>query len=153
MTDDVVDHLQRELEAARSEYAEAVDRHAHELEALRRQLTAQLEAAQHRLVERIRLHEQDIRIIGDRLVQEAEDREWCDTYDDVVGEMNQQLHVELPTRHIWQEFQATASLRVKVHPNHRSARSDARAMVVEELSRLDEGDYHWEIEGVNVSEP
>jgi len=43
-------------------------------------------------------HERDILIVGDRLNQEAEDRDWCEDYDDIVDALNARLTVKLPLR-------------------------------------------------------
>ena len=43
-------------------------------------------------------HERDIELIGDALLKEADDRDWCSAYDDFVEELNQSLSVELKMR-------------------------------------------------------
>ncbi len=43
-------------------------------------------------------HRADIAAIGERLIAEAEDRDWCDTYDDVIKDLNQGLNVKLKVR-------------------------------------------------------
>jgi hypothetical protein len=43
-------------------------------------------------------HRQDIATIGDRLISEATGRGWCDIYDDVIAELNNQLIEKLPVR-------------------------------------------------------
>jgi hypothetical protein len=45
-----------------------------------------------------RQHREDIATIGDRLLSEAEDRDWCSEYDSMVEELNAALTVELPVR-------------------------------------------------------
>jgi hypothetical protein len=47
---------------------------------------------------RIRAHEADIALIGSALLEEAEERGWCDVFDGVVDTLNARLNVELPTR-------------------------------------------------------
>lgn len=43
-------------------------------------------------------HRQDIALIGETLMEEAEARNWCEQYDEAVATMNERLNVELPTR-------------------------------------------------------
>lgn len=43
-------------------------------------------------------HRADIAAISERLIAEAEDRDWCDTYDDVIKDLNQELNVKLKVR-------------------------------------------------------
>jgi hypothetical protein len=45
-----------------------------------------------------RQHREDIATIGERLLSEAEDRDWCGEYDSIVEELNAALTVELPVR-------------------------------------------------------
>lgn len=50
-----------------------------------------------------------IDIIGQRLLQEAEDRGWCDSFDSIIDEVNSQLpFYELPTRE--EEYEVTVSV-------------------------------------------
>lgn len=43
-------------------------------------------------------HEQDIALIGEVLLREAQDRGWCDEFDTVVADLNDRLHIALPIR-------------------------------------------------------
>lgn len=43
-------------------------------------------------------HREDIVLIGNALIQEAVDREWCSEYDEFIDELNQKLHESLPIR-------------------------------------------------------
>lgn len=45
-----------------------------------------------------RAHRADIETIGDKLIEEADDRGWCSVFDNVVGELNASLNVPLSTR-------------------------------------------------------
>ena len=45
-----------------------------------------------------RNHEEDMQRVGSRLIQEANDRDWCEVYDGIVDEINRYLHVPLETR-------------------------------------------------------
>jgi hypothetical protein len=44
------------------------------------------------------VHREDVSRIGEVLLREAKQREWCQDYDDVVEELNQRLTVALPGR-------------------------------------------------------
>ncbi len=43
-------------------------------------------------------HAADIERIGERLMQEADERDWCDEYDRVVDSLNRNLTIGLPSR-------------------------------------------------------
>jgi len=43
-------------------------------------------------------HREDIERISDRLIEEANDRGWCDTYDQIINQINRNLHVPLRRR-------------------------------------------------------
>lgn len=58
-------------------------------------------------------HQQDITRIGDRLMEEAENREWCDIYDDVINDINAHMWIELPTRE--QEYTVAFDVSAVVH--------------------------------------
>jgi len=58
-------------------------------------------------------HEQDIERIGERLIQEAEQRDWCSEFDRVVNELNGSLHISLPTRS--QDYDVTLTYTVTVN--------------------------------------
>jgi len=57
-------------------------------------------------------HRNDIRIIGERLNVEANDREWCAEYDQAVESLNSNLSISLPTREVEKEFRITGYIRV-----------------------------------------
>lgn len=59
---------------------------------------AEVENLTHRLGLARRHHQEDITLIGEKLMYEAEQRDWCSEYDDVVEGLNNSLHIELPTR-------------------------------------------------------
>lgn len=59
---------------------------------------AEVENLTHRLGLARRHHQEDITLIGEKLMYEAERRDWCSEYDDVVEGLNNGLHIELPTR-------------------------------------------------------
>lgn len=43
-------------------------------------------------------HRGDIALIGATLLEEADEREWCDEYDRVINGMNEGLNIKLPIR-------------------------------------------------------
>lgn len=43
-------------------------------------------------------HSRDIATIGRALLEEAEDRDWCDEFDTAVAALNEHLTIELPER-------------------------------------------------------
>lgn len=58
------------------------------------------------------LHESDIATIGETLLSEAESRNWCSEYDEVVSGLNRQLNVSLPLR--TRSYSVTAMIEVRV---------------------------------------
>lgn len=71
-----------------------------------------LRVAHHAISEARIKHEQDIERIGERLMQEASDRDWCREYDGVVDSLNRHLNVCLPVRE--QDFTVTFTVSVDV---------------------------------------
>jgi hypothetical protein len=57
-------------------------------------------------------HRADIARIGNKLMEEAEDRGWCSEYDDIVDDLNRNLSVELPTRS--KDYTVTVRLNVEI---------------------------------------
>jgi hypothetical protein len=55
-------------------------------------------------------HYEDIAVIRDRLVAEAENRGWCSEFDDIIEEVNQKLHVEMERRE--SEYELVVSFSV-----------------------------------------
>lgn len=77
-----------------------------------------------------RRHKKDIATIGQALLSEAEERDWCSEYDDVVRSLNDELCVELPVR----SMDATLDFLVTVSID--GATGDL-------LQRIQAGDYSW----------
>lgn len=110
----------------------------------------------------LRHHADDIAVIGDRLLSEARDRDWCSEYDDVVRALNHRLHVELPIREEEYEVEVVDTYTVQVvHRITVMAESweAARERVEEDLDsyrqELDEIDFsttHGEVTYVNHDE-
>ena len=74
-----------------------------------------------------RHHQEDIDKIGERLIQEAEEHEWCGQYDAVIHDLNRGLHVELPIRE--HEYAVTGTWTVTVPFTRYYTASDADAAV------------------------
>lgn len=93
--------------------AAPLDQPAVDVFALQQQITAlknDLERARQTAIVRGDQHESDIAKIGEALMSEAEQREWCDQFDDFVERLNTYLHIGLPTRH--RDY--TAEIRISV---------------------------------------
>jgi hypothetical protein len=101
---------------------------AAELERLREEATglrrtvADLRA---RLADAEQAHHGDIAAVGARLLEEAEARDWCGEYDEVVDSLNAVLRVPLPLR--VRAWEASFDLRISVRIEHARNTDDARA--------------------------
>lgn len=101
-----------------------------------------------------RNHKRDIATIGERLMEEANDRGWCDIYDTVINELNDKLTIELPVRE--QEYEVSVSYTVELKTtvmarNADEAKEDATSLFERDLDSLDHGqdytcDEDWEFE-------
>lgn len=87
-------------------------------------------------------HRQDIATIGDELRSQAERRDWCSEYDQIVESLNSQLHVELETR--TRDYNVRLYTTVSVTA---SSASQAREMVNDGEVDIDD----WEIDEVYES--
>lgn len=76
-------------------------------ERLERQVRAELERAK-------ATHKQDIERIGERLLEEAESRDWCGDYDEIIDGLNGRLTVRLPERTKRWVALVDVTLRVRV---------------------------------------
>lgn len=97
-------------------------------------------------------HERDIRIIGEALIQEAEDRDWCSAYDDFVEELNRSLTIELKTREKEYEVEIevtqkrTQRVTVTISAN---SEAHARELIEDDPSNYYEekiSNYDWDLE-------
>lgn len=97
-------------------------------------------------------HERDIARIGEALIQEAEDRDWCSAYDDFVEELNRSLTIELKTREKEYEVEIevtqkrTQRVTVTISAN---SEAHARELIEDDPSNYYEekiSDYDWDIE-------
>jgi hypothetical protein len=96
-----------------------------------------------------RQHHEDLALIGERLITESVERDWCGEYDSIVDDLNGSLHGELPLR--YQEMVMVFEVRVpvRVRPGDEDdAISDARQEIEAIDSRLT---YSSEEESVDAT--
>lgn len=76
-------------------------------------------------------HREDIEMIGTRLIEEAEDRGWCEVYDEVISDLNDKLYMKLEerTRDFVVEVQALVTFKITV-PDQTS-KSDAEELATD----------------------
>ncbi len=101
-------------------------------------------------------HRNDITLIGEKLIQEANERQWCREYDRFVEELNDDLERALPLRERDFEITVAVELRVDVTAtNEDHARELAQEIVDEAASSLNnraaltaypEAPYDYEVE-------
>jgi hypothetical protein len=87
-------------------------------------------------------HRNDIKMISDALMAEADSRGWCDDYDKFVGGLNSRLVVSLEEREHEYEVSATFLLKVSTTIKARNI-DDAN----DQAADLDLGDYNCSIRG------
>lgn len=88
----------------------AVDSIPHPM--VRQVIAAELARLRDLVIQARTQHCSDIAKIGDRLLDEAEQRGWCHIFDDVVDEINSDLVVRLPERK--REFAVTHTYTVRI---------------------------------------
>ncbi|WP_125810685.1 hypothetical protein [Actinoplanes sp. ATCC 53533] len=79
-----------------------------------RNMQRELDAANERHEQSVSQHRADIAAIGERLLEEAQERRWCSAYDTVVDQLNNQLTVELPVRELDYEVEVNVRVTVRV---------------------------------------
>lgn len=87
-------------------------------------------------------HQKDIETIGNALIEQAEQRSFCNEYDDFIEELNQNLTIDLPVRkktfQVTLEITRTISTRVTV---------EVECAYEEDAAELAEGDESlWQSE-------
>jgi len=87
-------------------------------------------------------HRNDIKLISDDLMAEAEARGWCDDYDKFVSRLNSRLAISLEEREHEYEVSATFLLKVSTTIKARNI-DDAN----DQAADLDLGDYNCSIRG------
>lgn len=93
----------------------------------------------------------DIQHIGERLIQEADDRGFCTDFDDVIASLNGKLLIELPTRRkeyvITQVVQVTRSLTVYAKDADEAMDNLSAIGGVYDLDR-----HGWSIDDIDIYE-
>lgn len=67
-------------------------------------------------------HERDIKLIGEVLLREAETREWCEEYDEIIERLNERLTIKLPER--LQEYTVNFAIETVVRARTESEASE-----------------------------
>jgi hypothetical protein len=91
-----------------------------------------------------RKHEADITHIGEVMMQEADDRGWCNEYDTIVDRINRNLTVELPVRNKDYTVDIHYTVRFSVGVSARdadAAMDDARDLISSTIERLESSGY------------
>jgi hypothetical protein len=86
-------------------------------------------------------HRSDVALIGQRLIAEADDRDFCDDFEKFVDDINTELTVQLPRREHDYTVTVSVELRISVTAaTEQQARDVAEGLVEEAETRLDEFD-------------
>ena len=89
-----------------------------------------------------RNHRNDIKMIGDALIKEADERDWCDIYDKFVSNLNGKLCIDLESREHEYVVSATYLLKVSTTITARNI-DDAN----DKAAELELGDFEVSIRG------
>lgn len=100
---------------------------------VRAALAAEIENLRNQLAASRARHREDIAIIGEELMAQAEYHGWCSQYDEVIDKLNTQLTVELPERQ--REYRVRLIVYVDVTARDAQGAGDA---AVYELSGYDD---------------
>ncbi len=135
MTDQLTAAIEVAAEAATADPVELCDpgqpdlrRQVERLDRTVADLRTELDAAR-------RAHHDDIATIGSALLREAEDRDWCQDYDQVIDELNQRLTVPLPERE--RAWDVSFDVRVTVHLSHARNADAARDLAADLASDIE----------------
>lgn len=98
-------------------------------------------------------HIDDIHKIGTALIEEAEQRDWCDLYDEFISELNEKLNRPLDVRQ--HEYDVEVEYTVRVRRNVTSATWDdaldsLRQDVEGEMDNMDDVEYEF-VRGANFT--
>lgn len=115
------------------------------------------DALSRQLAERNRIHERDIELISDALINEAENRGWCDTYDEFIKELNHKL--DIPLRERVSNYDVTITVtrtqtqRVTITVENQLSEEDAHDAAVDKVESYPDdylNDRRWDIEEFNI---
>lgn len=101
-----------------------------------------------RLADAEQAHHGDIAAVGARLLEEAEARNWCSEYDEVVDSLNAVLRVPLPLR--VRAWEASFDLRISLRIEQARNEDDARAQAATLADRIERAVY--EMDAVTASD-
>jgi hypothetical protein len=73
-----------------------------------------LDEANQRHEQAVSQHRADIAVIGERLLEEAQERGWCGDYDTIVEQLNKRLSVALPERLADHEVEADIRVTIRI---------------------------------------
>jgi chromosome segregation ATPase len=106
---------------------------------------ARLEALQARLDRAITAHTKDIELIGEKLTEEAEERGWCDEYDELVSGLNRYLSVPLEERvnDYTVEFRVTMTITAR----NADAATDVASEAMQSASNRCDESMDWDHTG------
>jgi hypothetical protein len=97
-------------------------------------------------------HERDIELIGNALLKEAHDRDWCSAYDEFITDLNKELSVELKTREKEYEVEIEVTRKQVQRVTVTITANDedhARELINDDPSNYYEdkiNDYDWDVE-------
>ena len=86
-------------------------------------------------------HNTDIDTIGEMLIYEAEERDWCSMYDDFIKNVNERLSIKLPERERSFVVEISAIVRMQYEIDA-SSRDQAEECAREAVHELDGGEYN-----------
>jgi len=85
-----------------------------------------------------------VSVISDRLITESEDRDWCDEFNTIIDEVNEELPTQFQLRTRERNYNVTwtetYTVTVQRHANLNAANTDAAIDMATELEG--EADYH-----------
>lgn len=144
-----IEGLKKQHETLRETYERAAEIRKSEFDQYAANRNAEVEryqeslaSAERRATTAKQQHERDIALIGEKLLEEADERGWCEQFDDVVEELNRKLIVELPTRERDYNVQVTITVAAR---NEDAAEDLVRNM----LRRLD---ANYNIDGTELAD-
>lgn len=109
-------------------------------------MAARIDDYASRLAESQRRHRSDIAIIGEALMSEANERDWCNEYDEIIDALNERVSYELPTRKRDYQVAVQATVYISVEAKDDEEARDKANDVARELES-----YVDRYEGVSTS--
>jgi hypothetical protein len=100
-----------------------------------RNIQRDLDVANQRHEQAVGQHRADVAVIGERLLEEAQERGWCSDYDTIVDQLNKQLSVELPVRELDHEVEADIRVTIRVKARGESDAEDRAGEIIRLIER------------------